>query len=570
MIKSESNDDTSIANSKHPGSVMSFQSSLASKSNTSPSKSKLSNGKSTMSSKSSVGSVSKRTKSSRHTDEDSSQASGHSNRINDKSDEFLRHEEIYRQFRIAVKQTDDYVKKITEKSEQRIQERSIGYQVQTKIDADIHQSSKIKHLSQEKYVFEVDKAMEDRAQLKASRQYHMAHIHRLLPEWCKVVEEILQLVRGYGHNNKLQWRSKAKTLAKRCLELMEFDPCAEDSIVRMRRLHLTINAHKAQQVITLLLGIKNDYIVSLEGESDLGRHNAELKKIEKQLKAQPVPLTRKEWSSDLDSTLRMSSAMQKSSLLSTGLALAEESTKGWDTAAAMGFGESRFTDADATACVGGVGLEGSVFSVPPSVSDEPDKFLSHKEEPFAVTTLPLIVYPPADVKTPAAAMKLLRKAARNGQLREAWGLFNCLFGEFIVTKNQEKFFKHTLKAAPNLDVIKLLITAFKNSTSFSYVDVTNIFLAMTHLHIEPDAHLYNILIRACERRGAWRKALYYVREMQDKYDLVPNTNTYATLMDCCRHVAEDPAAIFETLRNEGFPRKYVPFSYTLCDLYERN
>lgn len=545
-------DDSSYRHSDHTGSVKSNQSS----------KSKLSHSTDrpqqvkSLSSKSSVGSVSNHSKSSHYSDSMVS-CKHSSNRVSDKSEEFLRHEEIYRQYRIAVKQADDYVRNITDKSEQKIHERSIGYQVQAKIDDDIRQSKYMKHQGQQKYIFEVDKAIEDQAQLKAARQYHLTHIHRLLPEWCKIVEEILQHIKGYGHNNKLQWRSKAKSLAMRAVELMEFDPCAEESIVRLRRLALTINAHKAQQVITQLLGIKNDYIVSLEGDSELGRHNSELKKIDQQLKSKPVPLTRKEWSSDLDCTLHMQIARERSSLLSTGLALAERSRKGWDTNTTAGFGESRFTDADDTAYIGGLGLEGSVFSAPPSISEEPDKYLSHREEPFAVTTLPLVVYPPEDVKTPTAVMKLLRLAAKKGQLRESWGLFNCLYGEFIVTENQDKFFKNTLKAAPTLDVFKLLITAFKNSTSSSYVDVTNILQAMTHLKIDPDPHLYNILIRACERRGGWRKALFYVREMQEKHDLVPNTNTYATLIDCCRHAPEEPAVIFETLRNEGFPRKYV-------------
>ena len=471
------------------------------------------------------------------------------NKIDDKTEEFRRHEEIYRKFRVAVKQTEDFVKDIEKKSEHRIQERSIGLEVQSKVDDDLHMASVLRSETQEKYMYEVDKAIEDQAQLRAAKQYHMAHIDLLLPEWCRVVDGVLQVINGCGHNNKLQWRSKAKTMLQQSLDLMECDASAKEAMVRVRRLVLEMNAHKAQQVIRILRGIKSDYVVSLEGASALGQHNSELKKIEKQLTRRPVPLARREWSAELQA----SHVSQSTSSLLTRTDTSARDVHLLDPLPSTSAMSSPVNGSVQLCGVVGGELEHSTFSH--ASSEEEDPYLSHRTEPFAVTTLPLLVYPPAEVKTPAAALKLLRGEASRGRLRECWGLFNCLYGEFLIAEDPEKFARSTLKAAPTLDVFKLLFTAFKNSSSQSYVDVANIFTAMRRLKIEPDVATYNLLMKACERRGAWRRALALVREMQDNHGLVPNTNTYATLMDCCRHAPEDPATIFETLRNEDLPRK---------------
>ena len=43
--------------------------------------------------------------------------------------------------------------------------------------------------------------------------------------------------------------------------------------------------------------------------------------------------------------------------------------------------------------------------------------------------------------------------------------------------------------------------------------------------------------------------------MEAEYGVVPNTNSFAIVIDSCRHAAETPSVIFDTLRNEKFPRK---------------
>ena len=83
---------------------------------------------------------------------------------------------------------------------------------------------------------------------------------------------------------------------------------------------------------------------------------------------------------------------------------------------------------------------------------------------------------------------------------------------------------------------------------------------MKRLEILPDIIVYNMILRICEQRGAWRRALEFIQHLQENYGdhVIPNTNTYTILVDCCRHAVEDsPAEIFETLRNAGLPRKLV-------------
>jgi hypothetical protein len=43
--------------------------------------------------------------------------------------------------------------------------------------------------------------------------------------------------------------------------------------------------------------------------------------------------------------------------------------------------------------------------------------------------------------------------------------------------------------------------------------------------------------------------------MEIEYGIIPNTNSFGIVIDSCRHAPETPAAIFDTLRNEKFPRK---------------
>jgi len=151
--------------------------------------------------------------------------------------------------------------------------------------------------------------------------------------------------------------------------------------------------------------------------------------------------------------------------------------------------------------------------------------------------------------------KQLREAATDGRLRDAWNIFNAVYGEFIVQNGDKAFLKRTLRIPPSLVEFKVLVCAYKNSSSDSFDDVKNIFEAMGRAGVVPDVSIFNMVLKACEMRCAWRRAIQVIGYMQEKYDITPNTHSYTLLIDCCRHAVDTPAVVYETLRNKGFPHE---------------
>lgn len=517
-------------------------------------------------------------------------------KLNDKSDTCLQNDEIYRKFRVSVKQTEDYINRINKLSENRIQERCANILLEERINQDVDHSKEILNQIQHDYLIEVDKSLDDRAQLRAQRQYHATHIESLLPEWCKILIKVKEVIGGYGHINKLQWRSKAKSLLVNSLSLMEQEevtPAIQEAIDIIRHYIRSINAHNAQHILMVIKGVKERYLKAIDSdvEGTLGHHCRKLREIDEKLLQKPVPLLREEWSQEILSELNKKSTLESTSILkrtTSPVSLSQMETPH----SPIKHHPQKFSSPESSKSFEGHSVFSSVCNeektkghIGERFMDDiqigyPSEFTTFHQPSIAssstpVTSLPLLFPPPEKISNLSTANLYLRSLATKGQFTEAWGVFNALYGEYIVypvhriqdkssisspskkiSMKETHFLKTNLRSKPTLETFKLLFLALKNSPTYDSYDIYTLLNLMKRLEIIPDIIIYNTVLRICEKVGAWRRALEFLHHMEDNYDhLLPNTNTYNILADCCRHSVESPAVIFETLRHAGLPRK---------------
>jgi hypothetical protein len=526
-----------------------------------------------------------------------------------------------------VKQADDYIDKISTLSENRIQEKVANIFLESQLNLEMDTSSKVLSTLQQDYLKEVDLSLDQRAQLRAQRQYHLTQIESLLPEWCQVLIKVKEVIGGCGHLNKLQWRSKAKTLLTHALELMEQEQVTsaiEEAINTFRHLILSINAYPSQRILSILSEVKERYLKEIDSseEGSLGFHCRQLREVEAKYLKRPVPLLREEWSEEILSEINLKDSLNKSSILRTMTSATspdrlqqsqqQQSQQGhWqqqqqqEQSFSMHTLESHsvFSNSNSSS----VYETETEYGEKESSGDEirigyPSEFssaslpsagatglagpgLGREGEPSVpITSQPLLLPPPDKICNTTTAHQYLRSLATKGKFREAWGVFNSLYGEYIVYPVKRKhtspgaprvislkethFLKFNLRNRPTLETFKLLFLGLKNSLRYDPYDIYSLLSLMKRLEITPDIFIYNMILRICEQKGAWRRALEFLKHLQHTYGshgksdneepslLLPNTNTYAILVDCCRHSVEDsPAEIFETLRNAGLPRK---------------
>ena len=65
---------------------------------------------------------------------------------------------------------------------------------------------------QSRFVVEVDRAMEEKSQVIASRRYHELQADLAFPEWLKKLLDARNVAASLGHNALLRWRSKCKDI----------------------------------------------------------------------------------------------------------------------------------------------------------------------------------------------------------------------------------------------------------------------------------------------------------------------------------------------------------------------
>lgn len=452
------------------------------------------------------------------------------------------------------------------------------------------------------------------------------------------------VIRSYGHLNKLQWRSKAKSILQKSLELMllETNPAIEECIVTVRHLIVSINVYTAQHIIMTLQEIKMKYINNLDdynvnnvgddvvvgdnnnndgdnnnqnqnqnnnNKNTLGYHCQKVREIDEILIKKPVPLLREEWSDNLLQTIQTKNILQSTSIshqFSTQQLLPPPPESSSSSISSPIFTHNNHIHNNSnsqqkqsfsplrSSSSSPQNLNQSFYSNSMSLNSEVDlndlqigyssefhndsfhqnHFNSSSSSTYSttsnstsnsqqseptITTLP-IRYPPSEkIINHTTSIQYLRQLSKDGLFQEAWGVFNSLYGEYIVyNQPTNPIYKYNLKSPPTLETIKLLFISLKNSSLkyFSNNDISNLLQLLKRLNITPDIVLYNIILCTCEKYGSWRRALFYIKHMQNVYNILPNTHTYEILINCCRHTVSDtPASIFETLRNEGLPRK---------------
>ena len=71
--------------------------------------------------------------------------------------------------------------------------------------------------------------------------------------------------------------------------------------------------------------------------------------------------------------------------------------------------------------------------------------------------------------------------------------------------------------------------------------------------VAPDLHTYSILIRACERSGAYDKAFQLFHEMKAEFGIQPDVAVYNTLIGFCAAVRDERTAseVFEEMKEKG-------------------
>ena len=436
---------------------------------------------------------------------------------------FEKNLDVYRKFRVAVRETEDCIENHHNRALKRVQERVMKESLASKLEVESRQLKEESLAIKQSFVLEADVAKEDLEQLRALKLYHQTQVQSLLPLWFKSLNDTTVCIASNGHSDKLQWRSKSRKILLCALQEMDEDDSAAIVKAKVRYLALSINARKAQQVLGILKLIREEYIRHKEGKSALGHHSSELRRVKGLLNpSKPCPLGRGQWSTDLESSISHAKERTDSSLLqhtaygpgfgSTLMSIDDEFTlesteEGRDDSFTLNNDEKTLEE-------NGEKLHDSyAFS---SMEDDL-KQVSEKSKPIFPHRNKNSSFMLAKSSTPVdphnnnEIMRLLREASCQGLLEDAWKVFSHFYGEYINNVKDKVFLQMNLKCVPSLDTFKLLIMAFKNSESNQFDDVSTIFILMKRANIEPDLEIFNMILRACERRGAWRRSLKYLK-----------------------------------------------------------
>ena len=434
---------------------------------------------------------------------------------------FQKNLDVYRKFRVAVRETEDEIQKHNDRAMRRVQERVMKESLESKIEIESRILNEESHSIKERFIQEADTAKENTDQLHALKHYHYNHIHRLLPLWFKTLNDCTSCIASNGHNNKLEWRSKSRKILSLALQEMNEDESAEFLKTKLRHLSLSINARGAQQVLVELKNIREEYISHKEGGSELGHHTSELRKVKALLaEEKPYPLEKGRWSTDLGSSVSKYKDKAISGLIqhsaygtgSTVFSANEDNTLNSNSVGNEfvddGEGQQEFFSASSKC---DINYDFSSMDGTDMQTNNPSKLIPSKEllssQSFFLPNSSSTVdpYKVTDIN------RVLREASSKGDLHESWRIFSHFYGDYINNVTDKKFLKINLKSTPNLDTFKMLFIAFKNSDSNQYDDISSLLMLMKRVDLHPDLEVFNIILRACERRGAWRRALKYLK-----------------------------------------------------------
>ena len=423
---------------------------------------------------------------------------------------------VYRKFRVAVRETEDLIQNHEDRALKRVQERVMKETLESKIEVESRILKEESLSIKQSFIQEADVAKEDQEQLRALKLYHKMHVQRLLPLWFRSLNDCTSCIASNGHSDKLQWRSKSRKLLLVALQEMEDDDSSDIVRAKVRYLALSINARKAQQVLNILKLIRDEYIRHKEGNSELGHHSSELRRVNNLLNPdKPCPLQRGQWSTDLESSVSNVKQKHERSLInqSANGGLGSSVLSIDDEFTLMSADEETYTfDKDGLQSPSideGVhnSYDFSRMSPVELQNEEPSKQMFSRNLNSKNSFMLSTGSTPVDPHNNTDIMRLLRETACQGLLQESWKVFSHFYGEYINNVKDRVFVHMNLKCVPTLETFKLLIMAFKNSDSNQFDDLSTILILMKRANVEPDLETFNMILRSCERRGAWRRAL---------------------------------------------------------------
>jgi pentatricopeptide repeat protein len=406
----------------------------------------------------------------------------------------------------------------------------------------------------ERYIFEVDKQLEDQTQNRAIRTYTKKQILQEFPQYLRTLNDCRALIKNLGHSLKTGWRKQLFDLLNQAsLETHDDPQFGESCRLKINKLILEVNKWTTLEIIAILDEIRDAYVSDKEQrdkDSKLGSNAIVLGQVLKNELDPIVPHKYSNWSADLnsfDSTKRSFNdgysevivdddglnPLTSPNNIATNSMTLSTFDQSFDTLPTSTIKDT-FNDNMLPGMIDGDG--------------NPNNHAKTKNLAFEHMSLSQII-------------NHMRAAAVDGNLPLCYSIFKKSFQDPIANmteKDKEKLkIKGPGKHYPlNLDPFKLLMVAFKNGSDIQYKDAFRIIDLITSYGLKPDISIYNTMMKTCIKGSRWRRCLAFIKDMQKVFELTPNSFTFDILINSCRHSMEDPKVIFEVLRIEKYPREF--------------
>jgi pentatricopeptide repeat protein len=427
---------------------------------------------------------------------------------------------LSRRVKYAEEAANKWIAAIEVKSDSHLEKREFALSYQERVENARRANVMQNHERKNAFSIEVDSAVKEKLKNRADILYHKKQVELNTPAWFKLVDAVTATAKNSGHNNKSKWRSRCSKQINVAIESAATDKYAAASTSTLRRVVREINTINANQLVEILEGIKLDYIHGMNQTNDpkLGHHSKELTVAEQRRTQHIVPLPSKHWSDSI--------AGSRSTL--DNLTLGKSSRM-------SGIEDDSFTTLPYGSTIG----TASVF----------EKFNNNLKVPGNTSSGNRLYMPNRTVQHELSYKQELikmRAAAVDGDFAAAWGVFRKKIdptGGAITSKINGK------PRPLTQEIYRILMMAMKNGNLSNYEDAEKVLSHMDSNGIKPDVVIYNLMIGACVRESQWRRCLLIMRNLDERYGIIPNAQSFEVLLDSCRHSLEEPAVIYETLRS---------------------
>ena len=167
--------------------------------------------------------------------------------------------ELTRKLKKKSAEADAFIADVQNKSDRNLAKRNGILRKTAQIEdmrrATVMQNTELK----EKFVIEVDEAIELKAQNRAERLYHKEQINLMVPKWLKTLDEISRVAKAKGHNDKLKWRHFVLDVMKTCIDEASEDPLGVETRLHLIFISRRLNIYNANEVIRKLEDLKDEY-----------------------------------------------------------------------------------------------------------------------------------------------------------------------------------------------------------------------------------------------------------------------------------------------------------------------